>query len=276
MSDVKEKLLQSLASRDINEIIDAIASSPTPAIAVALDDEHNTILHLAAKQGNVVLIKHLVGYDWPTPIDLNIQNENGFSPLHVAAIEEHTEAIEALLSCGANPLSKDGHGRTVIHWVAEKGLEDITIRMLSNLNTDVNTPDLFGRTVLHWAAKRKLQKLASYICSRPDVNINATTNGGETALHWASLEKSRDMIDILLRANADTLIRNHNGQTVADVTCDAAVKTLLEEKMKEAQEKRDKEDPYKVKGESSASTAFVKEVKPQQAAKKMKITLKKK
>ena len=48
-------------------------------------------------------------------VDINIQDDIGFTPLHVAAESANVGAVSALLSCGADTEITDSNGRTPLH-----------------------------------------------------------------------------------------------------------------------------------------------------------------
>jgi hypothetical protein len=60
-------------------------------------DDGNTILHIAARQNKEVLIDMIA-----RGMDVNARNDNGFTPLHFAAIEGYDDHITILLDAGAD------------------------------------------------------------------------------------------------------------------------------------------------------------------------------
>lgn len=65
-------------------------------------------LHEAAKQGTIYIINCLS----EDKINLKIQDKNGLTPLHYAAIFNQKKAYEVLLEKGSDPKIKDNMGRT--------------------------------------------------------------------------------------------------------------------------------------------------------------------
>lgn len=59
----------------------------------------NTALHIASLAGQKEVIKLLIQYN----ANVNIQSLNGFTPLYMAAQENHDACVRFLLSKGANP-----------------------------------------------------------------------------------------------------------------------------------------------------------------------------
>lgn len=71
---------------------------------------NETLLHLAAKHGNVPILRELL----KSGARVYARNNSGQSPLHVAI--DNTDAVECLLSEGrADPNARDNAGNTVFH-----------------------------------------------------------------------------------------------------------------------------------------------------------------
>jgi len=64
-------------------------------------------LHFAASEGDKPTIEKFLGYG----NNVNEQNTNGKTPLHVAAEKNHIDALKVLLNAGANKNLKDAWGR---------------------------------------------------------------------------------------------------------------------------------------------------------------------
>lgn len=58
----------------------------------------NSALHIASLAGQKEVIKILVQHD----ADVNLQSQNGFTPLYMAAQENHDSSVKYLLGKGAN------------------------------------------------------------------------------------------------------------------------------------------------------------------------------
>lgn len=63
----------------------------------------------AAVQGDVQQLKKLTEAD---PALLQARGDLGWTPLHAAAVKGHEAAVKFLLEQGADPLAKDGSGRS--------------------------------------------------------------------------------------------------------------------------------------------------------------------
>lgn len=102
-----------------NILVDELKKdSPNIEKALALisqgeNSKNDTILFLAAYKGHKAIIEHLINQG----ADLNIENQYGFSPLHVAVGEGHFEVVKTLLDSGAN-IAKSSPGKGISNVLA--------------------------------------------------------------------------------------------------------------------------------------------------------------
>ena len=137
-----------------------------------------TDLHFAAQAGDVSEVKRLVA----AGADVNIQDENGNTPLKYASAEPHPEVLSTLISLGATPHLADRRGFTPIHCVAGHGFYEESIEMAEIL-----------------------------IKAGADVNVRSKVQGF-VPLHEARTVR---MIDFLLQHGADPTIKNGKLMTLS-------------------------------------------------------------
>ena len=79
--------------------------------------------------------------------DPEARDENGWTPLHVAA---NADIVAALLEAGADPKARDKDGDTPLHYAAYHGQPD-AITALLEAGADPKARGEYGNTPLHWA-----------------------------------------------------------------------------------------------------------------------------
>ena len=85
--------------------------------------------------------------------DPNVVDDQGRTPLHLAALEGKPEIMAPLTQAGADPDALDDKGRTPLHLVAYFGTNPETVAALVQAGADLAAPDAKGRTPLEFAEK---------------------------------------------------------------------------------------------------------------------------
>ena len=116
-------------------------------------------------------------------LDVNILNEDGVSPLHVACYLSGTVLVQKLLSAGAKVRITDPSYRVPLHIAAGKGFAEI-VKLLCDADDDVDRTDDLGMTPLLYACKNGHMLTAAYLVGH-HADVNKTDDNQNTALHYA-------------------------------------------------------------------------------------------
>ncbi|XP_026318095.1 ankyrin repeat and SAM domain-containing protein 1A-like isoform X3 [Hyposmocoma kahamanoa] len=116
---------------------------------------------------------------------VNVQDDNGYTPLHHACLRGHKEIVQLLLSVDASPCIVDKKGATPLHLAAWKGDADIVNMLLAHKN--------------------------------PPVNVDQMTSDQETALLIAARSGYVVVVEQLLLAGADVTVKNITEETALDL-----------------------------------------------------------
>ena len=103
----------------------------------------------AARGGDVSMMEKLIGKG----VDIQTQDEEKNTALHLAAWHGREEVVPLLLFKGADVHATNGGGKTALHRAADGGNERI-VQLLLKEGADVNPVNLRGFTALNAAAKR--------------------------------------------------------------------------------------------------------------------------
>jgi erythromycin esterase len=136
--------------------------------------------------------------------DINVKNENGRTPLHLAVSRNNTDLAKLLLSAsGSDPNS--------LHMTAAAG-NLTSIQRLIDQGADVNVKDEVGWTPLIWATcMGEIESLKLLIAQGADVTI--PTNNQRTALHRAVYAGDNNIAQILITHGADLDAKDRQGYT---------------------------------------------------------------
>ncbi|XP_013171530.1 PREDICTED: uncharacterized protein LOC106120704 isoform X2 [Papilio xuthus] len=116
---------------------------------------------------------------------VNVQDDNGYTPLHHACLRGHKDIVQVLLSVDALPTVVDKKGATPLHLAAWKGDSDIVSMLLEHKN--------------------------------PPINIDQRTSNQETALLIAAQSGYVDVVAQLLSRGADAELRNIKDESALDL-----------------------------------------------------------
>lgn len=173
--------------------------------------KNDSPLHLACATGNMDMITYAMKY-----FDVNIENDIGETPLHVAVSHGCLEAVKFLLNTkniDVNHKTKDGS--TALFFACYAKRLDL-VEILLEANADVNLGD-GTHTPLYTALMKdpSLDIIKMLVKYGADVNLTNEACYYMTPLHYASYRGDcNDIARFLVEeCNADITLRNCNNRT---------------------------------------------------------------
>jgi ankyrin repeat protein len=170
------------------------------ADANAREDDHTTPLHFAAANGNLELVRTLLGHS----VDVNATKTNlrqNLTPLHEASQGGHVDVARVLILQGANVNAAAGRYWTPLHSASYSGNAEI-VRLLIQYRADVNAHDGDHWTPLHLAASQGYTNVIQLLVDHgADVKVRTRTQG--TPLHLASSAGKGEAVQLLTQLGAD-------------------------------------------------------------------------
>lgn len=131
----------------------------------------------ACRQGNLNIVERLYNLDENS---INIEEENGYSPLVLACYYGHSDIVEFLVDKVKSVNDKTSYGSPLMA-ATVKGYDDIVDILLAN-----------------------------------NVNPDVTDDKGVTAAHYAVLFRNYSIVEKLVKVDADFTIKNNNNKTALD------------------------------------------------------------
>lgn len=101
-------------------------------------------IHAAARDGDALQVAADLTQN---PGDLNLPDDAGLTPLHLAASYCRTNIVVLLLDKGAKLDPTEKNGATPLHFAAQEGCTD-AVKLLLDRGANVNARDKQGRTPL--------------------------------------------------------------------------------------------------------------------------------
>ena len=197
----------------------------------AKNSNHNTLLHLAACNGQLAAVRLLIEHgaivdvknkdgwtplheaSWRGYVDItrlllehgaivDVNDQHSWTPLHEASSKGHVDIAQLLLEHGAIVDVKDRHSWTPLH-ASSRGYVDIT-RLLLKHGATVDVKDRNLWTPLHGASKKGYVDISRLLLEHGAiVDVKNQPEYGWTPLHEASARGYSDIILLLLEHNAD-------------------------------------------------------------------------
>lgn len=173
-----------------------------------VDEDGFSLLHILALNGNLELLKIIVELG----VNPNTLIEKGnLTPLHFAAMNGHLESLHYLLSKGANPDIQDDTGYTALHYAVKEGdLETVTALLRKKANPNLRAID--GFPPLFIAAQEGYGNIAKKLLEN-QAEPNLQGYDKRAAIHKASFEGHLEVVKVLLEYKANTEIRDKFGWT---------------------------------------------------------------
>ncbi|XP_069649608.1 ankyrin repeat domain-containing protein 27 isoform X2 [Haliaeetus albicilla] len=147
-------------------------------------------------------------------LGVNVSNQDGFTPLHMAALHGHSELVCLLLKHGASISAKNAKHAVPLHLACQKGHFQV-VKCLMDYNAKQNKKDIYGNTPLIYACLNGQYETTALLLQH-GASVNISNAKGNTALHEAVIGKNEALVDLLLQNGAMTHIRNERNCTPAD------------------------------------------------------------
>jgi len=180
----------------------------------------------AVKDGNFERVKSFI----TEGSDVNVSNENGLSPLHMAAYKGHKDIAELLILSGANVNAGDKRDTTPLHLAADRGYRNIAELLIQNgANVNAVTIGCSGNNVkwtpLSKAIYKKHKDVAELLILK-GANVNFHFN--ESNLHLAVRSGQKEIVEILILKGANVNAVNKAGITPLNLADEKGYKGIAD------------------------------------------------
>ncbi|XP_046336687.2 putative ankyrin repeat protein RF_0381 [Haliotis rufescens] len=213
-----------------------------------LDDDDNTILHVACKEGNVEIVKYIHSQNI---IDTESRGDYGNTPVMFAALYRQMEVFFFLVKMGAHLSKLDDDGENILHLSSRGGDVEIVNCILKRNVVDINsegddgvTPlmlaayfrrrqvfylliergantsavDCDNDNILHYSCRGGDVEIVNYVLTHKIVNINSRTNALETPVLVAALRGKTKVFQLLIERGAD-IAKTHDRTKLLKFAC---------------------------------------------------------
>ncbi|CAM6061555.1 unnamed protein product [Sphagnum tenellum] len=190
-----------------------------------ISSSHIHALHFAAQRGLAQIVDSFLQR---SEITINVQDDKGFTPLHLAAQKGHVGVAERLLQLkGPSQLaSVDGAASTSVHLTSESrhSKEEVLSEPAAN-EVNINGTNNDGNTPLHLASEEghveMVQVLLGHISKS---GLNWKNNDGDTPLHLATNSGHAEVVKLFLEQTTFKLIFNGEDNNIGNTLIHHATK----------------------------------------------------
>ena len=160
-------------------------------------NEVNDGLQISAGEGDITMVKAFLLCH---QVDLNQGYKYGQTPLYMAAMNNHGEVVEALLSDYRTDVNAAVNNDNALFVSSEKGYLKIVRLLLAHPDIDVNKINTRSRkTALIIASEQGHLEIVRTLLHNPQTFVNEIDLYGKSALKMASLRGFLRVVKILLR-----------------------------------------------------------------------------
>ncbi|KAM0278493.1 hypothetical protein ACHAQH_005160 [Verticillium albo-atrum] len=200
-----------------------------PSVFFTTDAQKRTPLHHAASVGKPNILRAILTAGPESEVDL--QDAEGCTALHLAARNGHEAVAHALLNIGADVRREEAFGETPLHEAARNGHAAL-VKLFIDTGAVVDVGNRDSSTALHVAARRGHFAVVEVLLAA-GANPATKDKVGDTPLHDAAREGRTEIVEALLNTGLVSVeARNANGLTPLSVGArhgrDGIVRSLLE------------------------------------------------
>ncbi|XP_040265523.1 ankyrin repeat domain-containing protein 27 isoform X2 [Bufo bufo] len=158
-------------------------------------------------------------------LGVNVTSRDGFTPLHIAALNGHSVLVTLLLKHGAHVDAKNGNRALPLHLACHKGHFEV-VKSLMEFSTGKNKKDMNGNTPLIYSCIAGHPEMTSLLLEQ-GASVNLSNVKGNTALHEAVRRNHEGLVKLLLLYGAWVDVRNKRQYCPLDFAKNSRIRQLL-------------------------------------------------
>jgi ankyrin repeat protein len=207
--DLRARCFVYRAYMNAEDIRQTATTDLTDLISVTVTPDGLSALHVAALYDSADAIDALISQG----ADVNKIDKNSNTPLHLAVEDNCVKAVSKLLEKGAKLNERDKYGKTPLDLAIDNQNLDIVKLLVAQDNIDINALNEVKKTPLHLAVESGNIDIVTVLLSNPNIQIDIKDDVDNTPLHTAILEENKDIVKALIDTGADVNIVDGFSQT---------------------------------------------------------------
>jgi len=196
---------------NIGKVLSFLHGGTNPC-GIVKNEEGKTPLHIAAGKGHLEILLLLLYKAGKGKI--NIQDHHNRTPLYMAIDKNQMKVAEFLVKSGANIFCLTTEGTNLLHVASRRG-NLLAVKWLIKLGVPINQQDNFGWTALMWCAESDNNSLIIRYLVKQGALTNLLDNEMNICLHWSAIAGSFECARELTFGSSDPQInaKNKFGET---------------------------------------------------------------
>ncbi|XP_010618297.1 unconventional myosin-XVI [Fukomys damarensis] len=256
-----DMIQDAIVHHDDKEVLRLLQEGADPHTLVS---SGGSLLHLCARYDNAFIAEILIDRG----VNVNHQDEDFWTPMHIACACDNPDIVLLLVLAGANVLLQDVNGNIpldyavegtesssiLLTYLDENGVDPTSLRQLKlqrpmsmladvkrflSSGGNVNEKNEEGVTLLHMACASGYKEVVSLILEHGG-NLDVTDDQYWTPLHLAAKYGQTNLVKLLLIHQANPKLVNRNEEKPSDVAASEFIEEMLlkaevawEERMRE-------------------------------------------
>lgn len=225
VASLSEMLLSAFKLESPNKVKKILRKILHQKIDLNIQDEKGyTALHYAVELNNITIIKSLL----KAGSTLDKQDCDKNTPLHFAVRKSNnSEVVKLLLDAGAEVNITNLYSESPLHIASAQKGNSITVKLLLDARSAVGAEDQDGNIPLQCAVKQRNNTKTIKLLLSKTPNLNHQNKYGDTALHYVVLYNNLKNFDLLACNGADINIRSNKfGDTPLELALKRSTKDV--------------------------------------------------
>ena len=167
------------------------------------EEKKNRELLIISKKGDKEKLLELLSSN---QININFQNENGWSALHYSCDEGNLKIVDILIKSKIDLNLKTNEKKTPLHIAVLRGYFDISKLLIEN-GANINTRDNEKNLPVHICASQGHDELLNFILEKNSTGVKVKNLYGKTPLDLAIKESTKEIIKKFMNLKKNNIIR---------------------------------------------------------------------
>ncbi|XP_071086322.1 ankyrin-3-like, partial [Haliotis cracherodii] len=211
----------------------------------SVNNSGDNILHQACSGGDVEIVKRILALE---KVDINSRDQNGETPVMMAARDGHVQLVEVLVKKGADMSLVNNGGDNILHQACKGGDIETVKEVLAQDKLDINSRGKTGQTpvmkaaragygglvkkgadmtlvnndgddILHQSCRGGDVETVKIVLAQNKLRINSRAKNGWTPVMMAARAGHRELVDFLVKKGADMSLVNNGSDNILHQAC---------------------------------------------------------